>query len=199
MTVNDTQLIEVQNLTESTVTFNDNDAGLKRRISFNGYETMKLPAGMLRRLNFSRGGSVLLRDYLSVKNRELAKEFGVTDDSFENEYNWTKDDIHEALTKGSLDELKDALDFAPEGVIETIVEVAIAERINDMAKREAIFEKTGRNVDQAIKNAEAEIAALAREAAAKGEKLESAPTRRRVSKKVESAEGEEPAERRASK
>lgn len=194
MTINDTDLVQVQNLVENTVCFQDNDSGLMRRISFQPYEIKSLPAGMLRRLNFSRGGSVLLQHYLSVKNKELAKEFGVSEDVFDHEYNWTRDDIQEVLVNGSLEQLQDALDFAPDGIIDTIIETAIAIKVNNMDKRQAIFDKTGRNIDQAIKNMELEQAALAREQAQQNQKAEAPATGRRV-KDVEE-EVEESSERR---
>ena len=44
----------------------------------------------------------------------------------------------------------DCLDFAPIGVIDLVKELAVKLKINDISKREAIFEKTGFNVSKAI-------------------------------------------------
>ena len=150
MTVGDKELIQVQNLTDHSVGFVDEDT--RRRIVFHGREIKKLPAEILRRLNFSHGGSVLLTEYLSVKNEELAREFGVQDDTIE--YNWGVEDVDKLLATGSEDALKDALDFAPEVIKELIVERAVVTKLNNISKREIIFEMTGQDVTSKIRNKE---------------------------------------------
>ena len=54
------------------------------------------------------------------------------------------------LEKGSLDELKDCLDFAPEGTVELVKKVAVETELNDIRKRNAIQEATGFNINSAI-------------------------------------------------
>ena len=98
----------------------------------------------------TKGGRVLLEECLSVKNAELAKEFGISDDLLAHEYNWTEKDVEAILIYGSLDALKDALDFAPEGIVDMIVSKAVQMKLNDVAKREAITEATGRNITSMI-------------------------------------------------
>ena len=58
--------------------------------------------------------------------------------------------LQELLTKGTLDQLKDCLDFAPEGVIELIKKIAVETELPDTLKRAAITKKTGFNIDNAI-------------------------------------------------
>ena len=58
MSVADTQLVQVRNLVDHSVVFKDEDT--HRRIVFNPFETKKLEADMLRRLNYSHGGNILL-------------------------------------------------------------------------------------------------------------------------------------------
>ena len=101
-------------------------------------------------MHYTKGGSVLLEECLSVKNAELAKEFGISDDLLAHEYNWTEKDVEAILIYGSLDALKDALDFAPEGIVDMIVSKAVQMKLNDVAKREAITEATGRNITSMI-------------------------------------------------
>jgi len=55
------------------------------------------------------------------------------------------------MQTGSLDEFLDCLDFAPEGVKDLIKNLAVDLPLNDVAKREAIFNKLGFNVDNAIR------------------------------------------------
>ena len=74
-------------------------------------------------------------------------------DEFVNRHNKskvTKKDIKNILLAGSLDQLKDCLDFAPLGVIELVKSLAVELKINDLAKRQYILEKTGFNVTNAI-------------------------------------------------
>jgi len=64
----------------------------------------------------------------------------------------SEEDVVKMLQQGSLDELKDALDFAPKGVIQIIKDKAVELPIYDMLKRQAILEMTGFNVTAAIEN-----------------------------------------------
>ena len=54
------------------------------------------------------------------------------------------------LQTGSEDELADALDYAPLGVMETLVNRAVELRISDMNKRKLIKEMTGKDVSKMI-------------------------------------------------
>lgn len=53
---------------------------------------------------------------------------------------------------GDINVLKDALDFAPLGIVETIIDRAVALRIPDNNKREAIHEMTKRDITGMINN-----------------------------------------------
>ena len=87
---------------------------------------------------------------MRIQDKDIALEFGVTKDSYEHEYQWTREKIDKILKEGSLDELHDALDFAPEGIVDTIIDRALSLRINDVNKRKLIQQCTGKNIDQMI-------------------------------------------------
>ena len=70
----------------------------------------------------------------------------------EPEYFMSEDDVVNMLLNGSVDELKDALDFAPKGVIQIIKDKAVELPLYDMRKRQAILEMTGFDVTAAIDN-----------------------------------------------
>jgi len=72
----------------------------------------------------------------------------------EQEYFYTKEDIIRLMQEGSLDEFLDCLDFAPEGVLESIKTLSVELPLNDVAKRKAILEKLNFNVDNAVRNKE---------------------------------------------
>ena len=148
MTVADETMIEVQNLTDSVVAYNVPETGLLRE--FAGQQVRKISAGELRMLYSARGGKALLENYLSIKDKDLAKEFNISDDAFEHEYNWTQKEVDTVLKYGSLDALKDALEFGPDGIKELIIDRAVALKIPDTNKLKAIEEFTGRNVSYMI-------------------------------------------------
>lgn len=171
--VKDTDKVLVRNFTNQRVVYTIPEKNIRR--DFASFESKTVEVGELRELWFKSGGAKLLQDYLGVDNKELAKEFGITDDLFEHEYTWTQEDIDRVLTSGSEDELADALDYAPRGIVETLVDRAVALRIPDMNKRKLIKNMTDKDVSKKIGYSEL----LESE---EDNKIDNTPNRRRVSK-----------------
>ena len=146
--VKNEELIEVRNLTAQRIAYLIPERSVRR--DFSAFETKEITAGELRELWFKSGGKILLQNYLGVNNKELAREFGVTNDQFTHEYSWTKKDIDRVLLEGSGDELADALDYAPLGIVETLINRAVELRISDMNKRKLIKEMTDKDVSKMI-------------------------------------------------
>lgn len=119
--------------------------GLQR--SFAAGETKEVTMDELRKLSYLPGGQALLDKYFVLDNKDAISELvgGV-----EPEYYYTDEDVKNLLLTGSLDELKDCLDFAPKGVVELVKKYAVELKINDIAKRKAIKDATGFNVDMAV-------------------------------------------------
>lgn len=114
---------------------------------FSANETKKITVEELKKLAYISGGPTLIRDYLIIDDAEVVKEvLG----EVEPEYYYTEDDVKNLLLNGSLDALKDCLEFAPKGTIDLVKKLAIEMPLNDIAKRKAILEMTGFNVDAAI-------------------------------------------------
>lgn len=150
MTIRDDKLIPVQNLTASVVSYIVPETNNVRH--FSGQQLRNdITAGELRSLYATKGGRVLIEDYLGIKNKELAEEFNISTDVFEHEYSWTQKEVDDVLTTGSLDSLKDALEFGPEGIKQLIIDRAIDLRIPDNNKLAAIQEFTGRDVGNMIR------------------------------------------------
>lgn len=63
---------------------------------------------------------------------------------------YTEDRVKKLVLEGSLDEFLDALDFAPESVIDMIKDYCVRFEVNDVRKREAVKAKTGLDVTKAI-------------------------------------------------
>ena len=155
---------------------------------FQPNEVKEVTLEELIKLSYEPGGMSLLRNNFVLNNKEAIK---IILGQVEPEYNYTPTDVKNLLLNGSLDELLDCLDFAPEGVIELVKNLAVELPLNDVAKREAILEKTNFNVTNAIqikKDTEADMPQPA-----------AAPTKRRVTKKVESSSTEETKGRRVVK
>lgn len=184
MTVEDTELIQVRNLCDHSVVYT---SYLGQRRFFEKEQMMGIPANELRQLNYTKGGRVLLQDYLSVRNKELAEELGIRD--YDHEYSWTLDDINRVLTTGSSDELEDALEFAPEGIVEAIVNQAVELPLADHNKRELIKKWTDKDVNAMIANAEAVKESIGNEATG-AQRVGSNGTRR--VKSTENAQEETP-------
>lgn len=103
----------------------------------------------LQKLSYIPGGMELLRDNLVILNNDAAIKEILGD--VEQEYSYTEEDIKKLMVQGSLDEFLDCLDFAPQGVKDLIKKIAVELPLNDVQKRQAILEKLGFNVDNAIR------------------------------------------------
>ena len=139
-------LVKVTNRDNGSVGYSIPDLGNWQR-RFEAGETKEVTAEELRKLSYSIGGKVILDEYLIIHDKDLVAELL---GEVEPEYYFEENDVKELLEKGSLDALKDCLDFAPEGTIELVKKVAVDTELNDIKKREAIQASTGFNVTTAI-------------------------------------------------
>lgn len=154
--VKDSTLIAVRNLSDNNVSYQIPED--HRRVVFRANEVKKIPASELRKLYFKPGGEVLLCQYLNIDNAELREEFNIPSDV--PEYEWTLQDVARIVEQGSLDEIKDALEFGPQAIQDAIVDYAIKNKVSDSNKRKAIEEITGLHIDQAIRLQEEAEASL---------------------------------------
>ena len=125
---NDNKMVRVTNRSRGTVGYTIPDMGNLQRFFAHG-ETKVVPMEEIRKLDWTPGGAVLLRDYLKIEDAEA---------------------VEEILLNGSMDQLMDTLDFAPEGVIDLIKDLAIKLEIPDVRKRNAISERTKCDISKAI-------------------------------------------------
>ena len=140
-------MVKVTNRSRGSVSYTIPDMGnLQRKFAYG--ETKMIPAEEIRKLDWTPGGHVLLRDHLIIEDANLVEEIL---HEVEPEYNYTEDKIKDILLNGSMDEFMDTLDFAPEGVINLMKDLAVKLEIPDVRKRIAISEKTNSSVDNAIK------------------------------------------------
>lgn len=137
--------IRVQNRDSGTVGYTVPDLGIHR--TFTSGEIKTVTVDEIRKLSYLPGGKSIIKNYLLIKNKELVNELL---GEVEPEYAYSGNEVRNLLLNGSLDELKDCLDFAPQGVIELIKKFAVDLKINDIAKRQAIQEATGFNINSMI-------------------------------------------------
>ena len=138
-------LISVRNRNNGFTGYSIPDKGIWR--NFAPGEIKKISLEELQQLQYQPGGEYTLNNLLVVQDASALKYLNM---QVEPEYNYTEKDIKNLLLDGSLDQLKDFLDFAPEGAIEIAKEIAVSEEIPDIRKRDAISEATGFNINNAI-------------------------------------------------
>lgn len=138
-------LISVRNRDAGVVGYMIPDRNIWR--SFAPGETKKIPLEELQSLQYVPGGEFTLRNLLMINNKDALSMLNI---ETEPEYFYTEKEIKELLVTGTLDQLKDCLDFAPEGVIELIKKIAVEIQLPDIRKRDAITAKTGFSISNAI-------------------------------------------------
>ena len=138
--------VKMTNRDNGSVGYTIPDLGNLRRNYLPG-ETKEITVEEVIKLHNIVGGPYMLENYFVIDNVDVVNEVlnGV-----EPEYFYTKEDIINLLENGSLEALQDCLDFAPKGVVEMVKELAVKLEINDIAKRQAILDKTKFNVTKAI-------------------------------------------------
>ena len=144
--IDDKKIIEIENRDNGVVGYTIPDLGnLYRR--FEPKEVKKVSMEELRKLYWLPGGEELLRDCLVIRDEGARAELL---GEVEPEYIYTESQVNDILLKGSLEELEDCLDFAPQGVRELVKSQAVNLKIADIYKRQAIKDMTGFDVTKAI-------------------------------------------------
>ena len=138
-------LVSVRNRNNGNTGYTIPDRGIWR--NFSPGETKQIEFEELKQLQYQPGGEYTLTNLLVIENEEALEELNMV---VEPEYNYTEEDIRKLLLDGTVDQVKDFLDFAPEGAIEIARDIAVKEEIPDVRKRDAISERTGFNINNAI-------------------------------------------------
>ena len=139
-------LVKVTNRDNGVVGYSVPDLNNLHR-NFQPGETKEVTVEEIRKLSYLPGGMNILNKRLVVKNEELLREIL---GQVEPEYFYSEEDVKNLLLTGTLEQLLDCLDFAPEGVIDLVKDYAVKLKIDNVSKRKAIQEKTGFNVSKAI-------------------------------------------------
>lgn len=172
----------VKNRSASIIIYRIPEEGIRRE--FAPGEVKRIELAELEKLNYQQGGKEIIGHFLQVQSEKVMNDLGI---KTEPEYNMSEQQVAELLKSGSLDAFLDCLDFAPVGVIDLVKKYSVMLPLQDYDKRKALKEKTGFDVDAALRNIEAEKAES---------KAEAAPAQRRV--KTDRPKEELPTGRRTS-
>lgn len=148
----------VTNRSASRVHYSVPELGVKSR-DFQPGERKQISYDELLGLSYLPGGTELIRDYLKVeKLDEQDEQVQQIVGRVEPEYNMDAEAVKNLIQTGSMDEWLDALDFAPEGVIDLIKTLSIELPLTDTRKMDAFKEKKKVNLANMIQVRQAEIA-----------------------------------------
>ena len=145
--LDDKTIVKVKNRENGYVGYSVPDLNNLRR-EFAPGEVKNITFEELKKLSWQPGGKNLLQNFLLVQDNDeaIAELLG----KVEPEYYYTDEEVKKVLLQGSLDELKDCIDYAPAGVRDLIKKYAVELRLNDIQKRDAIKEMMGFDVNSAI-------------------------------------------------
>ena len=169
--------VKVRNRSNSIVIYKVDDLRVRRE--FTPGETKMIPIEELLALSQKPGGAYIIQNSLFIEDSATVNEMPIR---VEPEYYLDDKGVIDLLTKGSVDQLLDCLDFAPGGVIDLVQKYALSLPLTDTRKIKAIKDKTGFDVALALKHKE-ELAAEAAETqnqTESGMEVGGTTTRRRV-------------------
>ena len=112
---------------------------------------MQISSEELEELTFQPGGTLILSQFLQILDLEGIQAVRI---KTEPEYHMDEAAVAQLITSGSLDAFLDCLDFAPIGVIDLVKKLSISIPMVDIQKRKALKEKTGFDVEAALKHQE---------------------------------------------
>ena len=155
--LNDKDIVEISNKINGVVAYTIPERNNLVR-HFNPYEHKKVEMEELRALSYNNGGRRLMESYLTIHNKEALEELL---GEVEPEHFYTTEDIHKLLESGTIAQFEDFLNFAPEGTVEQMKDIAISTRLNDNRKREMIKKKLGFDISNASRLLEADVEKVA--------------------------------------
>lgn len=140
-------MYNVKNRSAGVAVYKIPELGIRR--SFAPGEVKQISAEELEKLTYRPGGMAILANFLQIQSNEGLQKVGLHPQP---EYHMSENDIINLMKTGSLDAFLDCLDFAPPGVIDLIKKLSVSLPLSDMAKRQALKEKTGFDCDAALKH-----------------------------------------------
>lgn len=137
--------VRVLNRSRATVVYTLEDDRITRTFAPN--EEKELDSSEMEKLTYQPGGSKLIEMCLLIKDAETVNNLIGEQ---EPEYWMDLENIKKEIIDCSVDRFKDILDFAPEGCIDIIKDLAVSLPLRDSFKMDALREKTGFDARKAI-------------------------------------------------
>lgn len=144
---------KIKNRSASHVSYRIPEENIRR--SFAPGEVKEVTYEELEKLTFQPGGMEILAGFLQILDEEAIQQVGM---KVEPEYYMSENDVIALMKTGSLDAFLDALDFAPQSIIDMIKVLSTKLPLTDYEKRKALKAKTGFDVDAALRHIEEERA-----------------------------------------
>ncbi len=140
--------IKVQNRSKGTVLYKIPELNIRRE--FAPKEIKEVDKRELEMLAYQQGGKELIYNFLYIEDEQVLRD--ILHNQEEPEY-WLKESMIPAwLISSTLDQFKDALEFAPLGIKDLIKDYAVKGELNDVQKRQAILDILHFDVEKAIKH-----------------------------------------------
>ncbi len=151
------QKIEVVSRYGGMISIKESNTGIVRTWPKCGAK-LYLTEDSLLNLSMTPGARKLIQDYLIIKNDEVLEELEV---DVELEYHYEVKEVTDLLMNGSEEELIDALNLAPKGVVDLIKKVAIEIQLPNMNKRKIIDKMLQVDISKMIEVAHTESSDVA--------------------------------------
>ncbi len=132
----------------------DPDCYVRREI-YPGQKIPNVKVFELEKLVQQPGGLKLFYNYLQIDDEEIL-QYLLNGGHEPTEYWLTEKQIPTWINTCSVDEFKDALDFAPQGTKDLIKQYSVSVPLKDYEKRQAVLDQLGFNVTAAIESQKTE-------------------------------------------
>jgi hypothetical protein len=144
-------IFNVKNRSAGMVFYSIPEEGIRRE--FAPGETKRIRFQELEKLSYQSGGRELMQHFLQITSTEALENLNI---QAEPEYYMNDEQVIDLIKNGSLDAWLDCLDFAPIGVMDLLKKYCIAIPLSDIEKRRTLKQKTGFDVDAALRHIEEE-------------------------------------------
>lgn len=141
----------VKNRSAGIVVYSIPEDGIRREFAPN--EIKRIRFQELEKLSYQSGGRELMQHFLQITSAEVLNNLNI---QAEPEYYMNDEQVIDLIKNGSIEAWLDCLDFAPIGVIDLVKKYAVAVPVSDIEKRRTLKQKTGFDVDAALRHIEEE-------------------------------------------
>ena len=142
----------VKNRSAGVVVYSIPDLGVRRQ--FEAGEVKQLTFTELEKLSYQPGGRYLMENYLLITDPEVREDLYM---ETEPEYELQEIDIVNLIDNGDIVDWENTLNFAPEGLKDLIIRIAVEHGIDNVSKRVLLKEILGFDLDAAERLGETDI------------------------------------------